>query len=80
MVQYSKKSDNGQLIPLIGATITWATTSEGTVSDMNGYFNLRMNPKSKYLVVSYVGYAPDTVYIEKAGSVNIVIAEAQVLN
>ncbi len=72
-----EKSDNGQLIPLIGATITWATTSEGTVSDMNGYFNIRMNPKSKYLVVSYVGYAPDTVYIEKAGSVNIVIAEAQ---
>lgn len=63
------------MLPLIGATLAWAGTKEGTISDMNGGFNLELSSKSKYLVVSYVGYIPDTLYIEKAGPVNIVISE-----
>lgn len=70
-----EKTPSGQMLPLIGATLAWAGTKEGTISDMNGGFNLELSSKSKYLVVSYVGYIPDTLYIEKAGPVNIVISE-----
>ncbi|MGB4959277.1 MAG: TonB-dependent receptor, partial [Saprospiraceae bacterium] len=70
-----EKSSDGNLLPLIGATIKWLDTDLGTITDMNGSFKLPMAKKSKYLVVSYVGYNPDTLLVDKAGSVNIIISE-----
>lgn len=70
-----EKDVKGKLVPLVGATIRWAATQIGTISDIDGKFRLPLTPKSNYLVVTYVGYDPDTVLIEKAGAVNIIIAE-----
>lgn len=70
-----EKKASGQMVPLIGATLTWAGTQTGTITDMNGNFNLPLLPKPNNLVVSYVGYIPDTLYIDRPGSVNIVISE-----
>ena len=71
-----EKTSEGKLLPLIGATVRWVGTDLGTITDMNGNFDLGLTSRSKNLVISYVGYDPDTVYIDKAGSVNIVIAES----
>ncbi len=67
---------DGKTLPLIGATIHWAGTNMGTISDMNGYFSLKMAKKSNQLVVSYVGYKPDTLVINKAGAANIIISSS----
>ncbi len=71
-----ERSEKGEMLPLIGATIKWAGTSFGTITDENGSFDIELIPKSKYLVVSYVGFNPDTILIEKGGKVNITISKA----
>ena len=48
-------------IPIVGANIYWIDNSNGTISDINGDFNLE-NPKNiKKYIVSYVGYQNDTL-------------------
>ena len=49
--------------PLIGATVKEKGTSNGTVTDFNGFFSLNVRPGAT-LVVSYVGYESQEV---KAG-------------
>ena len=71
-----EKTQTGQMLPLIGATLTWAGTNAGTVSDLKGAFQLALSSNSKYLIVSYVGYNTDTLFIEKGGKVNITITES----
>ena len=46
--------------PLIGATVKEKGTSNGTVTDFNGFFSLNVKPGAT-LVVSYVGYEPQEV-------------------
>lgn len=54
---------NGKRVPLIGATIRWADTQTGTVTDANGQFSIPFGSTDNQLVVSYVGYQPDTVTV-----------------
>ena len=49
--------------PLIGATVKEKGTSNGTVTDFNGFFSLNVKPGAT-LVVSYVGYVSQEI---KAG-------------
>lgn len=43
--------------PLIGATVMEKGTSTGTATDLDGNFELSVDPKST-LTVSYIGYDP----------------------
>ncbi|GAB2594506.1 TonB-dependent receptor [Spirosoma areae] len=54
---------NGKRIPLAGATIRWAGTSIGTVTDSTGRFQLPSSPSTTKLVTSYVGYQTDTLTV-----------------
>ncbi len=54
---------NGRRVPLVGATLVWAGTSVGTVTDSVGRFQLRTVPTTNRLLVSYVGYQPDTLTV-----------------
>ena len=54
---------NGKRVPLIGATVLWAGTSMGTVTDSVGRFKIPIQPIVSQLVVSYVGYQSDTLVI-----------------
>lgn len=47
--------------PLIGANILVSGTSEGTVSDINGYFELPASTQPTQLEVSFVGYEKQVV-------------------
>ena len=58
--------------PLIGATVKEKGTSNGTVTDFNGFFSLNVKPGAT-LVVSYVGYESQEI---KAGdNVNVNLKE-----
>lgn len=47
---------------LQGASVFWLRTSQGTTTDVNGVFEIGYPTKvPASLVVSYVGYAPDTI-------------------
>ncbi len=54
---------NGKRLSLVGATILWAGTQSGTVTTTDGTFQLPIHPAVNQLVVSYVGYQPDTLTV-----------------
>ena len=65
--------------PLIGATIMQKGTSNGTAADIDGNFELNVDPNST-LVVSYVGYDPMDVHVNGRTHINIEMKEnAQML-
>jgi len=57
---YEKTAD-GDLQPLIGANIHWAGTSSGSVTDIDGHFDLPRIATNEQLVISYIGYQNDTI-------------------
>lgn len=75
-----EKLESGAMQPIIGANIVWLGETGGTVSDMKGNFDIPFSKKSKSLIVSYVGYSPDTLVVEKSGFVNIVISAPNLLD
>lgn len=67
---------DGTQIPLVGASVQWAGTETGTVTDKEGAFEISRSSESIQLVVSYVGYQPDTITIDQEGDVVIVMNDA----
>lgn len=55
----SKDDESG----LVGANVYWAGSQIGTVTDVNGEFVIPMVESTNKLVVSYIGYKPDTLII-----------------
>ncbi|MCB0760543.1 MAG: TonB-dependent receptor [Flavobacteriales bacterium] len=47
--------------PLPGATVVWLNTRSGTVTELDGKFEIARHPSVNSLVVSFVGYQSDTV-------------------
>lgn len=74
-----EEGSNGIQTPLPGATIFWLGTKIGTTSGIEGGFELELNKKSNILVVSYLGYNPDTLEIKQGGYVNIIISSSSKL-
>ena len=66
------RDESGEL--LIGANVLVAGSSTGTVTDVDGYFELRAEPTDT-LVASYIGYARQRVALEGRTSVDIVLGE-----
>lgn len=54
---------NGKGVPLIGASVRWLGTADGTVTDTTGRFQLPVHATVRQLLVSYVGYQSDTVRV-----------------
>ncbi len=62
--------------PLIGASILVQETNSGTVTDIDGLYELNLPPNAKVLVVSYTGYEDQEVTINNRTEINIVLAES----
>ena len=60
--------------PMIGATIMQKGTSNGTAADIDGNFELNVEPNAT-LVVSYVGYDPMDVAVNGKTQLEIVLKE-----
>jgi outer membrane receptor for ferrienterochelin and colicins len=57
-------NDKNEKVPLIGTNVFWKETQIGTTTDANGVFILRkVDGESMNLIISYIGYKPDTVLI-----------------
>lgn len=55
-------------IPLIGANVIQLNTLNGTTTDAEGHFDLKLEKKApKKLVVSYVSYQSDTINLNETG-------------
>lgn len=59
--------EKGNKAPLVGANIFWMDSQLGTTSNNDGFFKLK-NPATfpKTLIVSYIGYKPDSIIVEKS--------------
>lgn len=64
--------------PLIGANVLIKGTDQGTVTDIDGKFQLEVIPSNKRLVISYIGYSPKEISIKKNVSEYAIIMSASV--
>ena len=58
-------------MPLPGANILRKGASEGTVTDMNGFFEMLLENPAETLVVNYLGYASQEMAVTDTGFLNI---------
>ena len=70
-----KVIDKNSQEPVIGASVLIEGTSNGTITDLDGNFMLSNVPSKGNLVVSYIGYATQTLPINGKTSFSIVLAE-----
>ncbi len=69
-------------LPLIGANVYQASSTNGTVTDENGYFLLNIdNAYEPQVIVSFVGYQNDTLAIRDldGGNVDVILKEKATL-
>ena len=57
-----QEGNNGKFEPFMNASVYWAGTKTGVLTDSFGVFKLNINPIKK-LVISYVGFKSDTITI-----------------
>ncbi|WP_347841346.1 von Willebrand factor type A domain-containing protein [uncultured Draconibacterium sp.] len=57
--------------PLPGVTVTVENTQRGTVSDINGYYSILVNPGDRKLVFSFVGMETQKVRISNEAILNV---------
>ena len=57
--------------PIIGANVVENGTQNGTVSDINGVFTLKVKNGNAVLKVSYIGYVTQTINIKSQSKVNV---------
>jgi len=70
-IVYQNTEDN-QNIPLIGASVVWQNTTQGTQSDINGMFELDYKPKTN-LVVSFIGMKTEIISVEENKEISITL-------
>ncbi len=59
--------------PLQFVNVYFKGTEAGTITDENGHFSITNNDAPDSLVISYVGYLPQTVAVIKGGKQNIIV-------
>ncbi len=66
--------------PLIGASVSVKGTSIGTVTDIDGIYNLSLEDTDASLIISYVGYTSQEVDIANRSVINIILNQGDLLN
>lgn len=63
--------------PLIGANVVWLGTDIGTATDASGNFTLPLDKaQTPFILVSYIGYTPDTVSVAGKTAVTVPLRSA----
>ena len=65
--------EKGEL--LIGVSVQEKGTTNGTITDTNGQYNLKLSSKNPILVVSYIGYKPQEVKVAKQKVLDVILVE-----
>ena len=71
--------NNDSLSPLTGVNVYYPSSSSGTITNSDGFFNIAKNPNYKTLIFSYTGYKTDTLEINNKKEINIVMSEGKIL-
>ncbi|NLZ94308.1 MAG: TonB-dependent receptor [Bacteroidales bacterium] len=50
--------------PVIGANIYWEKSKKGTVTDIDGYFEIDAPTSHEHLIVSYTGYSTQSLHLD----------------
>ncbi|HZY78699.1 MAG TPA: TonB-dependent receptor [Cyclobacteriaceae bacterium] len=74
-----EKGPTGQDQPLPGANVYWQGTNKGTTTRENGVFMIDRFDGVDKLIVSFVGYTPDTLTITNETNVKVELHSDQVL-
>ena len=64
-------SENGE--PLVGLTVSIKGTTQGTITDVNGNYEIEVTPDVTTLVYNYVGMRTMEVAIENRTEINVVM-------
>lgn len=78
-IQQQKKTITGKIIDnngkaIIGANIVEVGTTNGTVTNIDGYFSLQVEENSE-LIISYIGYLPQKISVSGKTEFSIVMQE-----
>ncbi|MEA1878199.1 MAG: TonB-dependent receptor [Bacteroidota bacterium] len=65
------EAETGLGIP--GATLSEQGTSNGTLTNMDGDFSITLSSPNAVLLISFIGYEPQTVQVESRSIVNIAL-------
>lgn len=85
-----EKDDEGRKIPLTGVNVYWAHNLDGTITDVQGRFNIGLpeaidhdghdSHSHHHLVFSFVGYQNDTLHVHNTyENLEVVLNNSQVL-
>lgn len=74
-----ERNEKGVEEPLPGANIVWLGTSTATTTGENGVFMINRVAGTDRLVISFVGYRPDTLTITDQKNVKVTLVSNQVL-
>jgi len=72
-------NDRGVEEPIPGANVIWLGTSVATTTGDNGVFMINRVAGADKLIISFVGYRPDTVTITDQKNVKVTLVSNQVL-
>jgi hypothetical protein len=73
-------SENDSLIPLPGVHVYYINSLEGTITDLDGYFELSKKKSQNTLVFSFTGYNPDTLTLGNQEEINVVMSDGKLLD
>lgn len=65
--------EKGEL--LIGVSVQEKDTGNGTITDINGQYTLKLTTANPTLVISYVGYKPQEIAVNKKTLIDVILAE-----
>lgn len=65
--------EKGEL--MIGVSVLEKGTTNGTITDLNGQYNLNLSTENPVLVVSYIGYTPQEVKVGRQRVVDVILME-----
>ncbi|MCG8327135.1 MAG: SusC/RagA family TonB-linked outer membrane protein [Chitinophagales bacterium] len=65
--------------PLIGASIVVKGTASGTITDIDGNYQINVPPEGKFLIFSYTGYESNEIPISASNIINARLKESSTL-
>ncbi|MEN8155914.1 MAG: von Willebrand factor type A domain-containing protein [Bacteroidota bacterium] len=71
------KDEAGNLLP--GVNVTVKGTKNGTVTDIKGAYQVRVDAEDRYLVFSYIGFETEVIKIAKSNRINVVMKASEVM-
>lgn len=66
--------------PLIGATVLVQESGKGTITDIDGRFEIETISTDKTLLISYTGYTTQSVAINNQSKIDILLTQGEILD